>query len=118
MNSELFDVPDLRLKVRFCVLREQDEDEEFEVGDEKRDIQQEYKEVLDWLNDVEQRASLMAQQWSEDSQEDETKKKRKAVSLGLIIIVYVQNDSTEGTHGANSVYEDGADQLWGKCNKC
>lgn len=82
------------------MLREQDEDEEFEVGDEKRDVEQEYKEIIDWLNDVEQRASLMAQQWSEDSEEDETKKKRKAVSLGLIIIVYAQNDSIEDTHGA------------------
>lgn len=82
------------------MLREQDEDEEFEVGDEKRDVEQEYKEIIDWLNDVEQRASLMAQQWSEDSEEDETKKKRKAVSLGLLIIVYAQNDSIEDTHGA------------------
>lgn len=85
------------------MLREQDEDEEFEVGDEKRDVEQEYKEIIDWLNDVKQRASLMAQQWSEDSEEDETKKKRKAVSLGLIIIVYAQNDSIEDTHGADLV---------------
>ena len=46
-------------------------------------MQLEYKEILDWLNDVEQRASLMAQQWSEEGEEDEPKKKRKAVSLIL-----------------------------------
>ena len=44
-------------------------------------MQQEYKEIIDWLNDVEQRASLMAQQWCEEGEEDEPKKKRKAVSL-------------------------------------
>ena len=57
----------------------QDDDEEFEAGSDKRDIQQEYKEIVDWLDDVERRASLMAQQWSEEGEEDETKKKRKAV---------------------------------------
>ena len=51
------------------------------MGGEKRDVQQEYKEILDWLNDVEQRASLMAQQCSGEGEEDEPKKKRKAVSL-------------------------------------
>ena len=57
----------------------QDDDEEFEAGNEKRDIEQEYKEIIDWLNDVESRASLMEQQWSEEGEEDESKKKRKAV---------------------------------------
>ena len=63
----------------------QDDDEEFEAGSDKRDIQQEYKEVVDWLDDVERRASLMAQQWSEEGEEDETKKKRKAVRPWWIV---------------------------------
>lgn len=50
------------------------------MDNEKRDIEQEYKELIDWLNDVEKRASLMEQQWSEEGEEDEPKKKRKAVS--------------------------------------
>ena len=57
----------------------QDEEEEFEAESTKRDVQQEYKEILDWLDDVERRASLMAQQWNEESDEDESRKKRKAV---------------------------------------
>ena len=63
----------------------QDDEEEFEAGSDKRDIQQEYKEVVDWLDDVERRASLMAQQWSEEGEEDETKKKRKAVRPWWIV---------------------------------
>ena len=63
----------------------QDDEEEFEAGSDKRDIQQEYKEVVDWLDDVERRASLMAQQWSEEGEEDETKKKRKAVRSWRIV---------------------------------
>ena len=58
----------------------QDDEEEFEAGNEKRDIEQEYKELVDWLNDVESRASLMEQQWSQEGEEDEPRKKRKAVS--------------------------------------
>ena len=57
----------------------QDEEELFEAEAEKREVQQEYKEILVWLNDVEEKASLMAQQWSEDVEEDEPRKKRKAV---------------------------------------
>ena len=63
----------------------QDDDEQFEAGSDKRDIQQEYKEIVDWLDDVERRASLMAQQWSEEGEEDETKKKRKAVRPWWIV---------------------------------
>ena len=64
----------------FLRLYFQDDEEEFEAGNEKRDIEQEYKEIVDWLNDVETRASLMEQQWSEEGEEDEPRKKRKAVS--------------------------------------
>ena len=66
--------------VLFLVLHFQDDEEEFEAENEKRDIEQEYKELIDWLNDVEKRASLMEQQWSEEGEDDEPKKKRKAVS--------------------------------------
>ena len=64
----------------FAALHFQDDEEEFEAENEKRDIEQEYKELIDWLNDVDKKASLMEQQWSEESEEDEPKKKRKAVS--------------------------------------
>ena len=63
----------------YCTFYFQDEEELFEAEAEKRDVQQEYKEILVWLNDVEEKASLMAQQWSEDVEEDEPRKKRKAV---------------------------------------
>ena len=65
----------------FSTLRFQDDGDEFEVGCEKRDVEHEYKEIIDWLNDVESRASLMEQQWSEEGEEDESKKKRKGVRL-------------------------------------
>ena len=67
-----------------CTFYFQDEEELFEAEAEKRDVQQEYKEILVWLNDVEEKASLMAQQWSEDVEEDEPRKKRKAVRLSSI----------------------------------
>lgn len=70
----------LEVDVLFLVVHSQDDEEEFEAENEKRDIEQEYKELTDWLNDVEKRASLMEQQWSEEGEEDEPKKKRKAVS--------------------------------------
>ena len=63
----------------------QDEEEELEEANETRDVQQEYKEILDWLNDLDQRASSMAEQWSEDGDEDEAKKKRKVVSFYFLI---------------------------------
>ena len=63
----------------YCTFYFQDEEELFEAEAERRDVQQEYKEILVWLNDVEEKASLMAQQWSEDGEEDEPRKKRKAV---------------------------------------
>ena len=63
----------------------QDEEELFEAEAEKRNVQQEYKEILVWLNDVEEKASLMAQQWSEDVEEDEPRKKRKAVRYPVFI---------------------------------
>ena len=63
----------------------QDEEEELEEANGTRDVQQEYKEILDWLNDLDQRASSMAEQWSEDGDEDEAKKKRKVVSFYFLI---------------------------------
>ena len=63
----------------FFFLYSQDDEEEFEAENEKRDLEQEYKELVDWLSDVEAKATLMEQQWSEEGEQDEPKKKRKAV---------------------------------------